>query len=735
MKRGFIRCLFAVIFLLVNLCAFSVTASARVCTYYSGSNAGAQNYDRWSSTVKSYIFKQSGTVYMTVFGREDDYSASAEYYDTNYNIKKVVNVKKELPVFGAFYGTDKYFFLITGQNNKDQSEDVEIYRITKYDRNWKRLGSVGLYDCNTTVPFDAGSCRVTDNGTYMIIRTCHEMYNGHQANVTIEVNMENLAITDSYTSVMNTGYGYVSHSFNQFVKIENNKIVAVDHGDAYPRSAVLINYKTNMSTGKFVPGYGSQCAVKDVMTYMGNTGANDTGATIGGFDISDTSYIVVGNSIKQDSNYASRSTRNIYVCSVGKSGGEVTTRWYTSLPEGTQSTQTPHLVKINSNKFMILWGHNGRVYYAFMDGNGKKTSKIYSMQGTLSDCPPIYTGSKVIWFVRRSSDMDFYEIKTSKLSVRKVVSVCNDHDMSGVTVNGTTATLNCSKCGKTITVKDVNTDYNIWWNKTSMWSTYYSNVPSGLKVGDTLNVWTPFNTSGGNRELSIKIEDESIMSLSYSSQDHFSFVMKKSGSTKLTISSKWNPTKTRTVTINVAAVDQTADKSVLAINGYQMNTSPGGVRIAYTVASTINDKQVIEKGVLLGLKSKLSSEEEMYVNSNSQFVFCHPASSSGKMSTTLGGEGTTSYVITFRQNMDNITVKGLNDRYYIRAYAELSDGSYVYTKVYNYSIYGVANALYTKQYMGTEVQHNFLYDKILSVAKPAYEKIAFSGTPKIYKVN
>ena len=61
MKRGFIRCFFAVIFLLVNLCAFSVTASAGVCTYYSGSNAGAQNYDRWSSTVKSYIFKQSGT--------------------------------------------------------------------------------------------------------------------------------------------------------------------------------------------------------------------------------------------------------------------------------------------------------------------------------------------------------------------------------------------------------------------------------------------------------------------------------------------------------------------------------------------------------------------------------------------------------------------------------------------------------------------------------------------------
>ena len=73
----------------------------------------------------------------------------------------------------------------------------------------------------------------------------------HQANVTIQLDMSTMKITDSFTDVLNNNYGYVSHSFNQFIKIDSDKIVAVDHGDAYPRSIVLTKYKTSVSSGKF----------------------------------------------------------------------------------------------------------------------------------------------------------------------------------------------------------------------------------------------------------------------------------------------------------------------------------------------------------------------------------------------------------------------------------------------------------------------------------------------------
>ena len=33
-----------------------------------------------------------------------------------------------------------------------------------------------MYGANTTVPFDAGSARMTHSGDHLLVRTCHEMY-------------------------------------------------------------------------------------------------------------------------------------------------------------------------------------------------------------------------------------------------------------------------------------------------------------------------------------------------------------------------------------------------------------------------------------------------------------------------------------------------------------------------------------------------------------------------------
>ena len=61
----------------------------------------------------------------------------------------------------------------------------------------------------------------------------------------IEVDTASMKVTDSYTDISNISQGYVSHSFNQFIDLDGNQIVAVDHGDAYPRSVVLTKYDTD----------------------------------------------------------------------------------------------------------------------------------------------------------------------------------------------------------------------------------------------------------------------------------------------------------------------------------------------------------------------------------------------------------------------------------------------------------------------------------------------------------
>lgn len=191
-----------------------VTSSDFVSTSYS------HDYSRWASVIRSYLVGcDDGRLMRVYLGSKGYY---VEYYDSNFNLLESKTIDKELSLLGGFYAGKDAYYIVSGQNNPDELADVECFRITKYDKNWNRITSVGLYDCNTYVPFDAGSLRMTEASGYLFIRTSHTMYksdNGyhHQANVTIQLDESTMKITDSFTNVGNSSYGYVSHSFNQFI--------------------------------------------------------------------------------------------------------------------------------------------------------------------------------------------------------------------------------------------------------------------------------------------------------------------------------------------------------------------------------------------------------------------------------------------------------------------------------------------------------------------------------------
>lgn len=380
-------------------------------TYY-GSNVNGQNYSRWAAPVKSYLTQTDSQTLMRVQGDASS-GVLVEYYDLFYNLKSTLIVAKELPIFGGFYETASNYYIISGQENLSQSASVEVVRVTKYDKSWNKISTASLKDCNTFRPFDAGSLRVTESGSYLIIRTCHTMYTSpdgyhHQANMTFQVNTaaDPMTITDKQYSVSNISTGYVSHSFNQFVELENNKIVAVDHGDAYPRSIVLVKYSRDVSTGLF----NSSCTGTNIITIPGTIGDNTTGATVGAFEIASSNYLIAGNSVVQDDSNTSRTTRNIFVASVSKSTSAVTIHWITDFSEGAASTTTPHMVKITTDSYMLLWSQGDVVYYTRIDGSGQMTGSILSLPGQLSDCAPIVVSDKIVWYTWENATTKFYEI-------------------------------------------------------------------------------------------------------------------------------------------------------------------------------------------------------------------------------------------------------------------------------------------------------------------------------------
>ena len=533
------------------------TAVKTQCTTYEGSNVGAQNYSRWTNPMKSYLVAEDDGSLMRVQYGSKIGGLLVEYYDKDYNLTDTKIVDEELPVFGGFYATKDNYYIITGQVNKDEDNDLEVYRITKYDRKWNKIKSTGLKNCNTTYPFDAGSCRMDVSGKYMIIRTCHEMYNGHQANVTIQIDIDQMEITDSYTSVANNNYGYVSHSFNQFVKIEDGHIVALDHGDAHPRAFAILKYKTDINSGTFfTTSNGSLCTLIPVMTFEGKSGDNTTGASVGGFEISDDHYLVAANTVVQDSDFSSHKTRNVFVAAVDKSTSDVKINYLTNYAEGEETTTTPQMVKISGTRFMVLWTKGDQVYTAIVDNNGQKVGEIQHFTGSLSDCQPVISNGKVVWYTWRNGDINFYDVNTTDLTDHNVTEIHNGHQYVYDKDLDTddTITFRCKECGD-IKIEKKITLGMLYWRNSEETDGFYRTRENGWKqkTGTTMTSlikYTP-TSSDANTELEVTSTDESVISAEKTNGINIKLIAKKAGTSTITIKPRYNPSSVKTYKVTV----------------------------------------------------------------------------------------------------------------------------------------------------------------------------------------
>ena len=554
-----------------------VQAAEVACTTYTGDNIEDQNYEysQWAKPIRSYLTYENGT-YMRVQAGADANGYVVEYFDSSFTITGRKIVPQELPLFGGFYEMNGNYYILSGQTNKNESDSVEVYRITKYTKDWSRVASCGLYGENTTVPFDAGSARMAAYGNYLMIRTSHEMYKSkkdgynHQANVTIQVDTSAMKITDSYTKVMNIDYGYVSHSFNQFIQMEDGKIVAVDHGDAHPRSIVLVRYPSVVTSSGFTNGisYSSTCKATDIMAFEGKSGDNYTGATVGGFEISDTAYLMAG-SVDIDSTAKYSAGQDIFVGVVSKSTDAVKVNKITNYTAGQGTTDTPQFVKIGTNSYMLLWHRGSSVYYTKIDGNGNQVGAIYSLAGDLSDCVPVLAGDKLVWYTWKNETLQFYQININDLSDYAVKNVVSGHSyqVSATNASDASVVLKCSKCGQSHTEYVVKS-FAVYWYGSADNGYYYTNYEPRYDTGTKLKFLLRNQTysSGSdstnqNSEMVWESSDTSIATVSNLTDESGTVNMLKPGIVKISIYPKYNPSckKIATFTITEAKKDDTSE--------------------------------------------------------------------------------------------------------------------------------------------------------------------------------
>ena len=552
----------------VSAGSFSAFAVAQ-CVAYSGSNVNAQDYVQWSNTVKSYLTVCDNGNYMRVQSGAIEGKLLVEYYSSDFEPLSTKLIDNELPVFGAFYDSGNNYYVLSGQENPKQNDSLEVFRITKYDKNWNKIKSCGLYGANTTVPFDAGSARMTHSGDHLLVRTCHEMYkssdgNNHQSNVTIEVDMPSMTITDSYTGIMNIDYGYVSHSFNQFIKTDGNHIVALDHGDAHPRSAVLVKYNSDFTTGKFFPSYFDKVSNIDVVTYPEYTAGhyNYTGAAIGGFDVSSSSYIVAQSTVDLD--YINTSeTRNVYVSAVSKDLSTNKLNKITSYAEGTDSASAPQLVKINNNSFLLLWARDTKVSCVKLNADGTVNGSIHTFEGSLSDCQPVIKNGRAVWYVYDKNNVTFNSLNLSNLDDIKTVDVKTGHDYETKYASKTdgTVTQTCKSCGY-VNKFTVPTSTTVYW-RTDLSNTTFSSVLSKTQfsVGDSIDFWLYDDT-----DYTVEFSDRSMVSvnkLENYANDIRRITFKNGGSLTVKIYPTYNPSVAKTYKFTCGCTSHTYGSAVI----------------------------------------------------------------------------------------------------------------------------------------------------------------------------
>ena len=552
----------------VSAGSFSAFAVAQ-CVAYSGSNVNAQDYVQWSNTVKSYLTVCDNGNYMRVQSGAIEGKLLVEYYSSDFEPLSTKLIDNELPIFGAFYDSGNNYYVLSGQENPKQNDSLEVFRITKYDKNWNKIKSCGLYGANTTVPFDAGSARMTHSGDHLLVRTCHEMYkssdgNNHQSNVTIEVDMPSMTITDSYTGIMNVDYGYVSHSFNQFIKTDGNHIVALDHGDAHPRSAVLVKYNSDFTTGKFFPSYYEKGGNIDVVTYPEYTSGhyNYTGAAIGGFDVSSSSYIVAQSTVDLDYINTSK-TRNVYVSAVSKDLSTNKLNKITSYAEGTDSASAPQLVKINDNSFLLLWARDTKVSCVKLNADGTVNGSIHTFEGSLSDCQPVIKNGRAVWYVYDKNNVTFNSLNLSNLDDIKTVDVKTGHDYETKYASKTdgTVTQTCKSCGY-VNKFTVPTSTTVYW-RTDLSNTTFSSVLSKTQfsVGDSIDFWLYDNT-----DYTVEFSDRSMVSvnkLENYANDIRRITFKNGGSLTVKIYPTYNPSVAKTYKLTCGCTSHTYGSAVV----------------------------------------------------------------------------------------------------------------------------------------------------------------------------
>lgn len=304
----------------------------------------------------------------------------------------------------------------------NEENEKEVIRVVKYDKDFNKVSqlSVNGKDSYTTMPFNAGALRMAEENNTLVVHTARQRYltedgKRHQSQLTLVVNTDTMTLKNEIGRFQEN---HVSHSFDQYVQFDSQEHVLVDLGDAYPRAVVLQK------------GNGKSYKEVELFDIPGQIGANCTGVSIGGFEVSEKAYITAINTIdhKLAKGYTSfeiegisEEQRNVVLCVLPKqqvSSSAVKQIEIMNYSGKGKTCSAPYLVKLDDKRLAVLWEEYNlenksdvTVRYTFVDSLGNPCGEIGTMEGArLSSCRPAVVGGAISWFVDYEGERVIYTL-------------------------------------------------------------------------------------------------------------------------------------------------------------------------------------------------------------------------------------------------------------------------------------------------------------------------------------
>lgn len=356
------------------------------------------HYGNWFEPAPRYLFQKDGQLNLLQLD-SDKQKIHIQQFNKDYTAAGSKTLNMELPKFGGFHqGEDGNYYLVFGQDNMEESSTKAVYRVVKYNASWDKLGQVDVSDVYVSEPFRSGNVTMDSANGKLVVQSTRLRYKTakdglrHQSNMTFAIDMAAMRVL-SKSGQFPTNH--VSHSFATYVRIDGDRIVYADHGDAYPRSIVL------------QVELGGKIAEKiDLINIPGKIGDNYTGAYLGGLEVSASSYLVIGANSTTGSQDGKG--KNVFLSVVPKNAQDrssIKPIWLTQhTSEAGVFIRDTYISKINDNKFVLLWTESSRLgegmKYAIVDGQGSMLKQPTYLGGVPSpgNMMPLVQDQSITWY-------------------------------------------------------------------------------------------------------------------------------------------------------------------------------------------------------------------------------------------------------------------------------------------------------------------------------------------------